>query len=1196
MKYTIYYLTVFFLFLTHFNDVFSDDTILKNLRYLPDEDGFLIIDGEKRFNRALYGGNTAFRVEAGDLPEFALYLPGMGGNIKIGLLNNENSIWLTDADYIKTKYIPGSMEYIIKDSLLGSLNGYLKINVLALYDREGLIIKISPVNLENSIKLIMLYGGLSEKKFSRNGDIGADPESCFYLLPEYCKNNSFIIEDNIIKAFNHNNHIISIITPENSLISKHSANYQKDPLYLIESLSDTVPVVAVINTIKNKDLYFLFLKENINKKDFDLNKIYFKNDSIRESIAKRIKIVTPDPYINVIGSALSIAADAIWEDPCYLHGAVAWRMPLPGWRGAYAADFLGWHDRARKHFYSYSLSQYTEPDSGPSVPDSAVNFARQTEKIGVSLYTSGYISRYPGKISKPHHYDMNLIYIDQLLYHFMWTGDTSFIKDLWPIIKRHLRWEKRCFDGNDDGLYDAYACIWASDALQYSGGGVTHSSAYNYRANNIASILASIIGDNPKPFQLEAEKIFMNTNKILWLNDEGHYAEFIDLLGEQQVHKSAALWTIYHSNESGLADDFKKYLNTQYVDNNIPNIPFKVNAIENDNYYLLSTTNWMPYTWSINNVAMAENVHTALAYWQAGRNNEAFKLFKSAILESMFLGSSPGNFQQLSSFDAFRGELYRDFADAIGITARTIIEGLFGIKPNALNDTLYIKPGLPDKWDSASVSTPDIYFKYKKKSDEIIDILINQYFKKTLNLNFSLPFFNLHIESVEVNGQLASFKIIDGIEKPILQINFECKPTYHIIIRIRKQKFSIMPDFISLSYVDTLSIKNIDVNILKVYDPQNILSSYFIFNNQLIAKFEKKSINATIFLLLEKNSIKWWHPLKLYIKKPIEIIKFDKIKKYYQINIKNNSQQALFTNIKVYNYSSKIFINKESTVTIKIPDHYIFPGRNLLKIESLTNVQEEYIIDWSKSLPKGYKSKTISLDEFYNDFVTNIFKNKYLSPRSPYPTLQLPIHGFGDWCSYNIVPEIDDLGLRNLAAKNKNNCVKLISNLLFQIQSNKNNKNVVFTSKWNNYPDSISLPLNGKAYQVYLLMTGTTHHMQSRFLNGMITVNYNDGSKENLYLVNPDTWWPIEQDYYVDNYAFKIDSPRPIRVYLKSGISTLQPYEIKQKNKTKFIDGGAATVWNIPLDCTKELKSITIKATANDVIIGLMGITIVKQK
>ena len=63
-------------------------------------------------------------------------------------------------------------------------------------------------------------------------------------------------------------------------------------------------------------------------------------------------------------------------------------------------------------------------------------------------------------------------------------------------MKRHLAWEKKNFDADGDGLYDAYAAIWASDALQYSGGGVTHSSAYNYRANKEAARLAKLIGEN----------------------------------------------------------------------------------------------------------------------------------------------------------------------------------------------------------------------------------------------------------------------------------------------------------------------------------------------------------------------------------------------------------------------------------------------------------------------------------------------------------------------------------------------------------------------------------------------------------------------------------------------------------------------------------------------------------------------------
>ena len=69
----------------------------------------------------------------------------------------------------------------------------------------------------------------------------------------------------------------------------------------------------------------------------------------------------------------------------------------------------------------------------------------------------------------------------------------------------------------------------------------------------------------------------------------------------------------------------------------------------------------------------------------------------------MYLSAGPGNFEQLSFYDAMRGELYRDFADGIGMVARTTVEGLFGIQPDALNKQLLIRPGFPAAWDSASI-------------------------------------------------------------------------------------------------------------------------------------------------------------------------------------------------------------------------------------------------------------------------------------------------------------------------------------------------------------------------------------------------------------------------------------------------------------------------------------------------------------
>ena len=95
-----------------------------------------------------------------------------------------------------------------------------------------------------------------------------------------------------------------------------------------------------------------------------------------------------------------------------------------------------------------------------------------------------------------HHYDMNLNYIDELLWHFQYDADKAYMKKMWPVLKSHLAWEKRNFDPDGDHLYDAYCCIWASDALYYSGGAVTHSSAYNYRGNRLAARIAQLIGED----------------------------------------------------------------------------------------------------------------------------------------------------------------------------------------------------------------------------------------------------------------------------------------------------------------------------------------------------------------------------------------------------------------------------------------------------------------------------------------------------------------------------------------------------------------------------------------------------------------------------------------------------------------------------------------------------------------------------
>lgn len=56
----------------------------------------------------------------------------------------------------------------------------------------------------------------------------------------------------------------------------------------------------------------------------------------------------------------------------------------------------------------------------------------------------------------------------------------------------------------------------------------------------------------------------------------------------------------------------------------------------------------------------------------------------------------------------------------------------------------------------------------------------------------------------------------------------------------------------------------------------------------------------------------------------------------------------------------------------------------------------------------------IDITSAFNASVTDIYRNEYLSPRSPYTTLQLPKQGIGEWCHPTLTADIDDSGMRAL--------------------------------------------------------------------------------------------------------------------------------------------------------------------------------------
>lgn len=123
--------------------------------------------------------------------------------------------------------------------------------------------------------------------------------------------------------------------------------------------------------------------------------------------------------------------------------------------------------------------------------------------------------------------------------------------------------------------------------------------------------------------------------------------------------------------------------------------------------------------------------------------------------------------------------------------------------------------------------------------------------------------------------------------------------------------------------------------------------------------------------------------------------------------------------------------------------------------------------------------------------------------------------------------------------------------------------NAACASMWDNFPKQLSIPLTGRGTELAILLVGVTNPMQARVENARLSVNYTDGSTELVkleYPTNFDDW--------------------------------LDPAVQAECETVYFSDYNHAIVQRIVLDPAKELRSLTVEAVANEVIVGTLGVSV----
>lgn len=1145
-------------------------------RYRPDGPDIVIENGGNRFNRPLYGSHSAFFVYAGDLPELAMSLPGKGGVLWLGLVAGDRAKWLSEADRGTARYRAGAMRYEIGDALLGG--GTLSIDVVPRPEGEGGLLRVMPSAEVRGVDLVWAFGGATGYTTWSLDTCGYCPESVFWLRPEDCENHQFTLRATGFELHSpgyRDRTLVGTVPPGTSL-KVVDADRLGSPKSLLESEAGKRSVVVGRRAIRAGEPLHLALDRLAAgaplPKPADVPEEFKAAEARRKAVAEQVRVSTPDPYMNAAVPAICAAADGIWDPPVFVHGGVAWHKPYLGWRGAYAGSDFGWHDRAKTHFRAFAAVQLQEPATGKPKPDPESNLARPAPDSVV--YTRGYIPVHPTKDARGP-YDMQQVYIDQLLWHFLWNGDLDFVREMWPILVAHLEWEKRCFDPDDDGLYENLANTFISDAHHYSGGACTQASAYNYRANLMAARLARLIGKNPEPFEREAQKILAAMNRVLWMPDRGWFAEYRDLLGLQRLHPSAELPSIYHPIDSFVPDRLQAWQMLRYVDTAIEHIPVEANAA------MLWSSNWVPFIWSVRDVCGVEVAHTALAYWQAGRPTKAYELWRGAIIDSMYCCRAPGACIGTSELDGHMTGLCTDFADTVGMYARTLVEGLFGILPDALEDELLIRPGLPADWPSASIDTPDVGYRWRREG-AVEEFEIRAGFRRPVRLRLQVAARRLEVAEAMVNGEQVPWKCVESVGRPMVEIAAPRADGAKVRIRWAGDEPAQPQHPAVVGTGEAFAATIAGARIHEIRDPQKVLESPAREASSLRARVVGAPGHRTAFVRVEQGRLSWWIPLEFEIRPPLEIVqpRFERAGAAVRFLVRNNTERTIASQAVVRcgsaNQTAALQIAPQSTsAEVRVPAQGLVQGTNPIVVElGREGPLRGAVADWDPSLGAAKSGECLDLSKHFNDRLTEIFKHQYRAPRSPYCSLQIPLYGYGDWCYCGKqVPKIDDSALR--AAAGPAGRLLTPQGIPFATPGPGTTPNVVFTSRWENFPPEVTVPLSGRAGHAWFLVAGSTHPMHSQFDNGEIVVTYADGSTDRLPLTNPTTWWPIEGDYQAAIDGFCIPGPHPPRIDLGSG---------------------RATVLDLPLQADRPLRSLTVRCLANEVVVGLMSATLLRAR
>ncbi|NJK95897.1 MAG: DUF4450 domain-containing protein [Bacteroidales bacterium] len=356
------------------------------------KDGAIVGQNTGRYNnRPLYINNTNAFVLAGDQPVMRLAKDQyVFGTFMMALERNGKSKWLQHCGQVTSLYRPGKMSWAITDPEFPGLK--ITLEVLPMAGTTGMAICMTAGGIQKGDRILWTFGGakwFKKQNLSWKFDVMGQPDLLSWNFnPEDCKGNMVEIKDGFRISLPDEEAEIKLFTVEGncSIVTEafmaEAAKWNNSE-GLSKSAQADLPILAgKISPENNKPVYWAFeafKTSEIAQSSWITNPetAFAEGKKRTDAFEERLKINTPDPYLDAVARASVAAIDGTWYPPVFVHGTMQWNSRFPGWRTIFGGTMYGWHDRVKAEAAFYCGFQIKTSEKKEAKADSATLLTEQ---------------------------------------------------------------------------------------------------------------------------------------------------------------------------------------------------------------------------------------------------------------------------------------------------------------------------------------------------------------------------------------------------------------------------------------------------------------------------------------------------------------------------------------------------------------------------------------------------------------------------------------------------------------------------------------------------------------------------------------------------------------------------------------------------------------------------------------------------